>query len=148
MCRFRTRAPGDPSDGDELTLICTYPRPQDYQTGLAVRLHRRLDGVYRREDHAEAGGGETGEDGLHEHREAFQKTVRLHQSKDARVRGGVAEARDGALDERGGKTLVVPCPAAVAVQRADRRGRTGSVPILIVHDGAQGHECQDLQDHG
>ena len=125
----------------------TYPGAQDGQPRLPVGLHRRLDGVDGGEDHAEARGREGREDGLRERGQVLQVLVRLEQREDADVRGGVAEARDGALDERRGEALVVARPAAVGVEGLDGLRHGGAVAVLVVHDSAEGHERQDLQDH-
>lgn len=68
----------------------------------------------------------------------FHVRVRLQERKDARVRRGVAEAGDGALDKRGEETLVVPCVAAFVVEGFDGGGCGGAVAVLVVHDGAEG----------
>ena len=125
----------------------TYPGAQDGQAGLAVRLHRRLHGVDRCEDHAERRGGERREDGLRERGEVPEVLVRLEEREDADVRRGVAEARHGALHERGEQALVVARPAAVRVERARRLRHRRAVAVLVVHDRPEGHERQDLQDH-
>ena len=116
----------------------THPRAQDGQPRLAVRLHRRLDGVDRREDHPERGGSERRKDRLRKGRQVPHVLVALEQGEDADVRSGVAEARDGALDERGGETLVVARPAAVSVERLRRLCHGRTVAILVVHDRVEG----------
>lgn len=98
----------------------SYPRAEDRKTRLAVCLHRRLDRVNRGEDHTEASSREGREDGLSEGRKVLQIFVGLQEREDADVRSRVAKPGDGALDEGRGETLVVPCPAAVRVERDGR----------------------------
>lgn len=116
----------------------TYPSSQNPHPILPLRLHRRLDGIHGRQHHPECRRRQARKHRLDERREALHVQVSLEEREDSYVRGGVAEARDGALDECGGETLVVARPAAVVVECPDCGGRAGAVPILVVHDRTKG----------
>lgn len=146
--------------------IRLHPCLQDGPSLLTLRLQRRLQRVDGRENHAERRSGEGGEYGLEEGGHTLHVGVALEECEDTSVGCSVAEARDGALNERGREALIVPRPAAVVVEDAGGLGRGGAVSVLVVHHGANGlveaasgcgwmaygarthHERQHLEEHG
>ena len=116
----------------------TYPCAEDRQPCLPVRLHRRLDGIHRGENHPEPRRGQAGKDRLDQLGQIFHVRVGTQESEDACVGGRVSESGDGSLEERGDEAGVVTRKAAVAVEGPDGGGCGCAVAVLVVHDCSEG----------
>ena len=78
----------------------------------------------------------------------LEEAVGLQEGEDTGVSGCVAKASNGALEQCCAHALVVAADAAVVVERLGGRGGRSPVAVLVVHDCADGHEKQHLENHG
>mmetsp|Transcript_112037 Transcript_112037/g.361725 ORF Transcript_112037/g.361725 Transcript_112037/m.361725 type:complete len:311 (-) Transcript_112037:118-1050(-) len=110
------------------------------QAVLTLHLLRGLPSVNGHEEDAEPGGATGSCHGLHS-----RGQLRVLQCRERAVVGrGVAEARDGGLDEPRRQAAVEARDAALRVELLDRFDQTSAIAVLVVHDSPHPHESQDV----